>query len=414
LTVYRIDIERLDGLIRMLCAEGYECIAPQVRDGSAVCAAMSSAADLPRGWIDQHSAGSCRLIDTGGPQRFGIQPGVHHWKQVLLPETATLFHAVGGPDGFHPMTHRSALRKPLAFLGIRSCDLHAIDRLDRVYLRRDFRDPDYAARRKNLFTLAVHCTEPGGTCFCSATGTGPRVERGGDVCLTEIADKAEHFFVAEARSRYGKRLMGRLAAAPASAADRVRSAALLSRSAGAMPRTLPTPGLKEALYASIESERWQTAAAACLSCGSCTAVCPTCFCSDWIDHSDLAGESTARIWVRDSCFQLDFSYLHRGVVRASTLSRYRHFVLHKLATWHDQFGTSGCVGCGRCITWCPAGIDITATVQEITAISSAYPGCFHPIATSGMPAAWKRPVPSASMPAACGRSARPTTIWGTS
>ena len=93
-------------------------------------------------------------------------------------------------------------------------------------------------------------------------------------------------------------------------------------------------------------------------------MCPTCFCSSVEDANDLGGGSTrTRRW--DSCFTLDHSYIHGGSVRQSGKSRYRQWMTHKLATWVDQFGTSGCVGCGRCITWCPVGIDITEEVRAI-------------------------------------------------
>ena len=73
----------------------------------------------------------------------------------------------------------------------------------------------------------------------------------------------------------------------------------------------------------------------------------------------------------DSCFTLDFSYIHGGSVRTSAAARYRQWLSHKLATWIDQFGSSGCVGCGRCITWCPVGIDITEEVAAIRASEAA-------------------------------------------
>lgn len=94
-------------------------------------------------------------------------------------------------------------------------------------------------------------------------------------------------------------------------------------------------------------------------------VCPTCFCTGVEDVTALAGDVTERVRKWDSCFTADFSYQHGGVVRESTKSRYRQWLTHKLSSWVDQFGSSGCVGCGRCITWCPTGIDLTAEVAAI-------------------------------------------------
>jgi formate hydrogenlyase subunit 6/NADH:ubiquinone oxidoreductase subunit I len=126
-----------------------------------------------------------------------------------------------------------------------------------------------------------------------------------------------------------------------------------------MGRSLDTVGLKDLLYSSADSPVWDDVAQRCLACGNCTAVCPTCFCTTVEDVSDLTGDHVQRDRVWDSCFNADFSYLHGGSVRESTRSRYRQWMTHKLGSWHDQFGMSGCVGCGRCVTWCPAAIDIT-------------------------------------------------------
>jgi formate hydrogenlyase subunit 6/NADH:ubiquinone oxidoreductase subunit I len=130
-------------------------------------------------------------------------------------------------------------------------------------------------------------------------------------------------------------------------------------------RHLDTAGLRDLLYENFEHPRWDNVAARCLSCANCTMVCPTCFCTTVEDVSDISGNHAER-WRRwDSCFTQSFSYIHGGSVRTSAKSRYRQWMTHKLASWTDQFGTSGCVGCGRCITWCPVGIDITEEVRAI-------------------------------------------------
>ena len=105
----------------------------------------------------------------------------------------------------------------------------------------------------------------------------------------------------------------------------------------------------------------------CLTCGNCTMVCPTCFCTTTEDVTDLTGDHAERWRHWDSCFDLDFSYLHGGPCAPRARSRYRQWLTHKLGTWHDQFGSSGCVGCGRCIVWCPVGIDITEEAHALRA-----------------------------------------------
>ena len=132
-----------------------------------------------------------------------------------------------------------------------------------------------------------------------------------------------------------------------------------------MGRQLDTGGLRDLMGGSHAAARWDDVAARCLTCGNCTLACPTCFCTSVEDSSDLTGEHAERWELWDSCFDLDFSYLHGGSVRTSPKSRYRQWLTHKLGTWHDQFGSSGCVGCGRCIVWCPAGIDLTEEVKAL-------------------------------------------------
>jgi Fe-S-cluster-containing hydrogenase component 2 len=155
-----------------------------------------------------------------------------------------------------------------------------------------------------------------------------------------------------------------LATRPATGEERAAVGAAIARAAGSMGRSLETAGLKESLYR-YEDPHWDEVARRCLTCANCTMVCPTCFCASVEDVSDLAGVETERRRRWDSCFTMEFSYIHGGSVRTSAGARYRQWITHKLATWHDQFGRSGCVGCGRCITWCPVGIDITEEARAI-------------------------------------------------
>ena len=134
-----------------------------------------------------------------------------------------------------------------------------------------------------------------------------------------------------------------------------------------MGRHMDTSGLPDMLQRNLEHPRWDDVAARCLSCGNCTMACPTCFCSDDVESQAPDGETSSRVREWASCFTHDFSYIHGGTVRETTRSRYRQWITHKLGTWWEQFGTSGCVGCGRCITWCPVGIDITEEAAAIQA-----------------------------------------------
>jgi ferredoxin len=137
-----------------------------------------------------------------------------------------------------------------------------------------------------------------------------------------------------------------------------------------MVRTMPQDRIKDEIFGALSSPQWAEVGSRCLACANCTMVCPTCFCTNIVDQMDVSGKLALRTQISDSCFHLDFSYVHGGAHRVSTASRYRQWFSHKFASWFDQFGTSGCVGCGRCITWCPVGIDVT---EEMAALRRGGP-----------------------------------------
>jgi len=135
-----------------------------------------------------------------------------------------------------------------------------------------------------------------------------------------------------------------------------------------MGRSVESFDLRDLLARNVDHPRFAETAERCLTCGNCTLVCPTCFCTS-VDDVNVLENGAAERWRRwDSCYSVDYSYIHGGSVRPSSRARYRQWLTHKFGTWIDQFGTSGCVGCGRCITWCPVGIDVT---EELTAIRAA-------------------------------------------
>jgi ferredoxin len=254
-----------------------------------------------------------------------------------------------------------------AFIGVRSCELHAIAHLDDALLHVPHPDPAYAARRERVFVVALNCHQAGGTCFCVSMDTGPRATFGYDLALTEVIEGTGHWFLVEAGGERGAGVLAELDTRPATEADLAAAARAIERAASNQGREMDTTGIKDLLYRNYEHPRWDEVADRCLTCGNCTMVCPTCFCTTVEDVTDLEGGTAERRQQWDSCFTMDFSYVHGGSVRSSGKSRYRQWMTHKLATWIDQFGTSGCVGCGRCITWCPVAIDITEEVAAIRA-----------------------------------------------
>ncbi len=366
-TIKVLDVEGLDVLLAELVRRGYGLVGPTVRDGAIVYDRIRSTADLPRGVTDAQDGGTYRLEQRDDDALFGYAVGPHSWKRYLHPPELRLVKVRREADGDLDVSEEEPASEPLAFIGVRSCELHAIAIQDGVLAGGAYPDPHYVARREGIFTVAVQCAVAGGTCFCASMNSGPRAEGGFDVALTEVIDADGHRFVAEADSQVGEEVLAAVPGRDAIERDERDAIEVSERTAASMGRELETEGLKELLYRNLEHPRWDEVSERCLSCGNCTMVCPTCFCTTVEDTTDLAGEEAERVREWDSCFTWDFSHVHGGSVRSSARSRYRQWMTHKLATWWDQFGTSGCVGCGRCITWCPVAIDITEEAAVIRA-----------------------------------------------
>jgi sulfhydrogenase subunit beta (sulfur reductase) len=364
-----VDPQGLDALVRALRTRGFRVLGPTVSNGAIVYDDLASADELPIGWGDVQEAGAYRLERRADDARFGYAVGPHSWKQFLFPARVRLWGARRTEDGFE-LEERAAPDAPYAFVGVRACELHGIAIQDRVFLEGRHVDSDYAARREDAFIVAVNCFEPGGTCFCTSMGTGPKAEAGYDLALTEILD-GEHRFLVEVGSARGAEVLSELPHRAAGDADRRAAAAAVEGAAGRMGREVDATDLRGLLARNLEHPRWDDVAERCLTCGNCVLVCPTCFCSAVEEVTDLTGERAGRVRVWDTCYSIDHSYIHGGPVRPSGRARYRQWLTHKFGTWHDQFGTSGCIGCGRCITWCPVGIDVT---EELTAIRASEEG----------------------------------------
>lgn len=354
----------LQALIDELRSRGYRVIGPVVRDQAIVYDDIHSVSELPAGWTDEQDGGRYRLVRRNDEALFGYAVGPHSWKRFLHPPMQHLWRARRNEHGLAVEAEPTAAER-FAFLGVRACEIKAIAIQDRIFLGGAYADSHYRARRERAFIVALNCSHAGGTCFCVSMNAGPRATTGFDLALTELTDGGEHVFVAEAASDEGRAVLAAVPHREAASEEVAAAEAIVARTAASMGREMRADDVKELLQRNLEHPRWDEVAQRCLTCGNCTMVCPTCFCTSVQDTSDLSGTefSRARRW--DSCFTMDFSYLHGGSVRASARSRYRQWMTHKLSTWFDQFGSSGCVGCGRCITWCPVGIDITEEVRAI-------------------------------------------------
>ncbi|MBN2386081.1 MAG: 4Fe-4S dicluster domain-containing protein [Anaerolineales bacterium] len=350
-----------DLLLADLRQSGYQTVGPRLQDESIVYSGIDSLADLPRGVTTEQAPGKFRLMRTDRERYFDFIPGAQSWKQFLFPPRLKLFSA--SKEKRWELDRSDDACPRYALVGVRGCELAAIEIQDKAFLRDDFEDPTYRARREGLFIIAINCLQPAGTCFCASLGTGPRVERNFDLCLTELDDA----FLVEIGSDLGRSLMAGRNFELASAFVQNTADQALARAAGQMGRTLDTSDLPDLLThsANLDARHWDEVARRCLSCGNCTQVCPTCFCWDVTDTVNLTATTTVRERVWDSCFNPYFSYQAGGNTRPTIRSRYRQWLSHKFGTWVQQYGSLGCTGCGRCITWCPAGIDHVAEIAAL-------------------------------------------------
>jgi len=353
---------RLDDLIGRLLDEGFRVVGPVVQNGAVVFDEVRSASDLARGLRDRQEAGQYRLEAGGAAEIFGVVNGPGSLKPFFFAPREPLLEMRREKKGFR-VREIEPEAPPVAVLGARPCDLAALAIQDRLFLDDRFRDAHYAARREGALLIAVECTRPASTCFCASMGTGPAVSRGYDLALTELDD----VFAVRIGSPRGEALIAslRLDAAGEDVAAEARRR--VAACAASMSRRLDTADLPHLLYEEVENPRWSDVARRCLSCTNCTMVCPTCFCHAVVDVTEISGAVSRRERRWDSCFSREHAHIHGKNFRPQIRHRYRQWLTHKLAAWIDQFGTSGCVGCGRCIAWCPAAIDLTEEVAAIRA-----------------------------------------------
>lgn len=363
-----MEREELNVLLGALTESGYTVIGPTARDGAIVYGEVRTDSDLPVGITDEQNGGHYRIKRTSSPSLFSYAVGPHSLKNYLYPSKSLLYRARGSSSDFTVDAPHIHDTPRYAFIGVRACELHAMGVQDKVFLGGLYADPGYRARRASAFIVAVNCHSPSGACFCASMGTGPKVTADFDLSMTEVCAGEQHYFVIECGSAPGKALLDRVPHRAASAEEVRAAEEVIEGARQSMGRTMDTDGIRDLLYRNANSPRWEETAKRCLACANCTMACPTCFCSTVEDTTSLTGDVAERRRVWDSCYTMDFSHIHGGSVRKSGAARYRHWITHKLASWHDQFNSSGCVGCGRCITWCPVGIDIT---EEVAALRQA-------------------------------------------
>jgi len=366
----KLSAQNLPQLFTALKSKGYTLIAPVVQDGAIAYDKVDSPDDLPAGWTDQQGPGIYRLSKDNKGRYFGFHAAPQSWKRFLYPPEMSLFHLKKNGKSVE-FIKNSDERAKYAFIGVRPCELNAILIQDLVFNSEMYGDEDYRLRRKDLFIVAVNCTESSENCFCSSMKTGPRAKGNFDLALTEILSKGEHYFIVETGSETGETIISQADSSEATEQEISESTKLVRHTENKMKKYVETADLPKILSSNLDHSHWDSVAKRCLTCGNCTMVCPTCFCSAVEDSTDLFGGEAERLRKWDSCFTVDFSKVAGGNFRITPKSRYRQWLTHKFSSWMDQFGVFGCVGCGRCITWCPVGIDITAEIGSLRGESNS-------------------------------------------
>lgn len=361
---YFFQPDQLQSLLDVLQQDAYDCIGPQVRDGTIIFDHITSVEQLPQGISDRQSPGSYSLEQRNTEKYFDWANGPQAIKPLLFTPREKLWQSQQSDDGQISFNSCEPELKPIAIIGARACDVAAMKIQDQHFLQQQFVDPYYQARRNNILIIAVNCGHPAETCFCHSTGDGPFVDNntdtGADIVLTEL----KHGFLIKAHTDQGEKILAKLNVQDCTE-EQLKESAAIASGAAKQNRQLPAVDIRTHLLNELDNDAWHRIAEECLSCGNCTAVCPTCFCHSENDVPELEGKSSSHYRDWDSCFSQGHSYIHGITIRSQTSQRYRQWLTHKFASWYDQYGRSGCVGCGRCLTWCPVGIDVTESITKL-------------------------------------------------
>lgn len=359
---YFLPHQRINDMLNSLRNDGYKCVAPHRHEGEINYDTINSSSDLPWGYHDEQAPGHYQLNHNERKHAFGFTLPTTSIKPMLFKAKENVWKVARDEHGklaFQPIVEF----EKIAVFGVRPCDLRGIEIQDRVFMENSYNDVRYVKRRENQFLIAMNCTKSHSNCFCVALGDAPKADKGFDLAMTEIEGEG---FVVEIGSDKGRILLNQLNIAAASGGQVQTALVQIENAVEMQHKTLPPLKEVEAkLMANLEHPQWDDVASRCLSCGSCTQVCPTCFCHTERDEPNVLGTETNHTREWDSCFSIDHSYTHGDIYRENPKYRYRQWLTHKFSTWRDQFRTKGCVGCGRCVTWCPVKIDV---VDEINAI----------------------------------------------
>ncbi len=333
-----------------------EFVGPQVIDGAIIYELIDDISQLPWGMRDLQTPGRYRLEKTDKNLAFaGWSNGPQSMKPLVFKPREVLWKASRNEAGHLKID--PVIEEPIsrAVIGVRACDLAGLAIQDRIFLQDKYIDERYKHWRDNLFLVAVNCVYSSENCFCESAIGGAKAKSGYDIAMTEMDDG----FIVSTDSQAGEKIISKLKLKPAIDEKIKHADQLIDAASKSQQKKLPDGNIRDKLFANLDHPQYDDIAKRCLSCTNCTMVCPTCFCHNQFEEPSLKGDESAHVREWDSCFTRGHSFLSHAVIRKNTKERYKQWITHKLGSWFDQFGMSGCVGCGRCITWCPVGIDIT-------------------------------------------------------
>jgi sulfhydrogenase subunit beta (sulfur reductase) len=277
---------------------------------------------------------------------------------LLFPQCETMFWFETNQPG---KAEEPAEPEPQVILGLRPCDAAGIAVLDKFFAGQGETDTYYQRRRERTTLVGLSCNTPADTCFCSAVGGSPAGARGLDLLLTDLGGR----YLAEPLSDKGAALVKDMP--EASAPDLTKKAELAGKAAAAMADRIDTKKLKGLLDVADGHPVWEELSLPCVNCGACTFVCPTCHCFDITDETRKGKGARIRVW--DTCQSCSYSQHASGHnPRQAPAARFRNRTMDKFRYTVDMVGEVSCVGCGRCIRECPAGIDIRETVERLMAL----------------------------------------------
>ncbi len=348
----------LHTLFSVLSQAGYKVYGPRVRDGAIQFGYLDGADAMPQGVTNDQQPGHYRL-ETGESHRlFDWNHGPQGLKPLCFAPREVLWQESTQPHAFDRVLPEV---EPTAVIGVRACDLAALSIQDHHFELELRPDPHYRQRRESLLLIGVDCTHSASTCFCASSGDGPSLESGYDIGMSEL----DEGFLVWHHSDKGKAIVNQLELQTPDGAQLETMRKAGEQAAQEQQRHLPQSAELRQLYRRLDHAHWDLVAERCLSCGNCTAVCPTCFCYH-VDHEmALTGDRAEMVRSWDSCFSPTHSDMGHFQVRSNTKQRYRQWLTHKLAGWQVQQRRIGCTGCGRCIVWCPVGIDLTQEVKAV-------------------------------------------------